>query len=108
MTQVDLDDYRVRVQPALQGTYRGRRVYTSHAPTSGPVLLHMLNLAEMYELNEMNGLNVHRLVEIMKFGFAARYVPLEFQLTVTCHPDSLTQRQNQDLRPILHGLDQSN
>lgn len=36
MAQSDLDGYRVRVRPALEGTFRGRKVYTSHAPTSGP------------------------------------------------------------------------
>ncbi|KAJ2931509.1 hypothetical protein H1R20_g5598, partial [Candolleomyces eurysporus] len=72
MSQSDLDGYSVKVRPALQGTYRSRKVYTSHAPTSGPALLHMLNLIERYPLRERNGLNVHRLVEIMKFGFAAR------------------------------------
>ncbi|KAJ3529786.1 hypothetical protein NM688_g7806 [Phlebia brevispora] len=75
MTQQDLDSYGVKVQPALQGTYRGRSVYTTHAPTSGPVLLHMLNLAEKYDnfVEEgLTGLNAHRIIEIMKFGFAAR------------------------------------
>ncbi|TEB06228.1 gamma-glutamyltranspeptidase [Coprinellus micaceus] len=72
MTQSDLDHYKVKVRPALQGTFRGRRVYTSHAPTSGPVLLHMFNLIDRYSMEERNGLNVHRIVEIMKFGFAAR------------------------------------
>lgn len=57
---------------ALEGTYRGRKVYTTHAPTSGPVLLHMLNLVENYDFLEKNALNVHRLVEVLKFGFAAR------------------------------------
>ncbi|KAJ3517206.1 hypothetical protein NLJ89_g663 [Agrocybe chaxingu] len=32
----------------------------------------MLNLIERYDMTERNVLNVHRLVEIMKFGFAAR------------------------------------
>jgi len=36
------------------------------------VLLHMFNLMERYDLTERSGLNVHRLVEAMKFGFAAR------------------------------------
>ena len=69
MTQADLDNYSVRVQPALKGSYRGRTIYTTHAPTSGPVLLHMLNLAEMFEDFVEEGrtpLNMHRLVEIMK------------------------------------------
>lgn len=68
MTLKDLEDYKVRVAPALTGTYRDRNVYTSHAPTSGPVLLHMLNLLEHYNLSGegRTGLNTHRLVEVLK------------------------------------------
>ncbi|KAG8997197.1 hypothetical protein FRB94_011144 [Tulasnella sp. JGI-2019a] len=74
MTLDDLEDYEVRVTRALEGTYRGRKVYTTHAPTSGPVLLHMLNLLENYDLGRKEDLevNLHRIVEAMKFGFAAR------------------------------------
>ncbi|KZT72190.1 gamma-glutamyltranspeptidase [Daedalea quercina L-15889] len=75
MAHEDLHNYAVHVRPALQGTYRGRKIYTQHAPTSGPVLLHMLNLVEHYENLTDEGrtpLNTHRLVEAMKFGFAAR------------------------------------
>jgi gamma-glutamyltranspeptidase/glutathione hydrolase/leukotriene-C4 hydrolase len=32
----------------------------------------MFNLIDHYGMEERNGLNVHRIVEIMKFGFAAR------------------------------------
>ncbi|KAF8798738.1 gamma-glutamyltranspeptidase [Phlegmacium glaucopus] len=72
LSHVDLENYTVSVDRALEGTYRGRKVYTTHAPTSGPVLLHMLNLVENYDFEEKNALNVHRLVEALKFGFAAR------------------------------------
>ncbi|THH27848.1 hypothetical protein EUX98_g6344 [Antrodiella citrinella] len=75
LTHEDLESYNVIVQPALQGTYRGRKIYTTHAPTSGPVLLHMLNLVEHFDdfVEEgRTGLNVHRIVEAIKFGFAAR------------------------------------
>ncbi|KAI8972210.1 gamma-glutamyltranspeptidase [Trametes punicea] len=75
LSHKDLEDYRVHVKHALQGTYRGRKVYTPHAPTSGPVLIHMLNLMEHYDHFAEEGrtiLNVHRLIEAMKFGFAAR------------------------------------
>ncbi|KAF8482933.1 gamma-glutamyltranspeptidase [Russula ochroleuca] len=74
MTHEDLVNYQVNVSRALEGTYRGLKVYTSHAPTSGPVLLHMLNLLENYDLptEGRTEVNVHRLVEAMKFGFAAR------------------------------------
>ena len=61
----------MKVYPALEGTYRGRKVYTPRAPTSGPVLLHMLNLLERYDLEGegRTGLNVHRLVEVIKCAF---------------------------------------
>jgi gamma-glutamyltranspeptidase / glutathione hydrolase / leukotriene-C4 hydrolase len=68
MSYGDLTNYTVKVQRALEGTYRGRRVYTTHAPTSGPVLLHMLNVLDHYDF-DVEGrtpLNVHRLVEAMK------------------------------------------
>ncbi|KAI0682415.1 gamma-glutamyltranspeptidase [Cytidiella melzeri] len=75
MTLEDLAGYQVIVAPALEGSYRGRKIYTTHAPTSGPVLLHMLNLLEQFADFVEEGrtsLNVHRVLEIMKFGFAAR------------------------------------
>jgi gamma-glutamyltranspeptidase/glutathione hydrolase/leukotriene-C4 hydrolase len=90
LSHADLEDYRVKVQPALEGSYHGRRIMTTQAPTSGPgnvasegdflksgthqelVLLHMLNVLEDFDLANHNGLNVHRMVEATKFGFAAR------------------------------------
>lgn len=68
-TREDLANYKVHVNRALEGTYRGKKVYTSHAPTSGPVLLHMLNLMEHYDGLEAEGrtlLNTHRYIEAMK------------------------------------------
>lgn len=74
MTNEDLENYTVKVDHALQGTYRDKKVYTSRAPTSGPVLLHILNLLERYDLigEGRTGLNIHRFIEALKFGFAAR------------------------------------
>ncbi|KAJ7725834.1 gamma-glutamyltranspeptidase [Mycena maculata] len=72
LSHADLANYTVKVDRALQGTYRGRTIYTTHAPTSGPVLLHMLNLIERFPMAARTPLNVHRIVEVLKFGFAAR------------------------------------
>ncbi|RDB16957.1 Gamma-glutamyltranspeptidase 1 [Hypsizygus marmoreus] len=72
LSHADLEGYSVKVARALEGTYRGRKVYTSHAPTSGPVLVHMLNLLEKYDIAERNSLTIHRVIEILKFGFASR------------------------------------
>jgi gamma-glutamyltranspeptidase / glutathione hydrolase / leukotriene-C4 hydrolase len=72
MTQRDLDMYDVQVRKALHGTYRGRSVYTTHAPSSGMVLLHMLNLVELikdFVEDGRTGLNTHRMVEVLKCEF---------------------------------------
>lgn len=68
MTNGDLENYSVKVDHALQGTYRDKKVYTSHAPTSGPVLLHILNILERYDLigEGQTGLNIHRFIEALK------------------------------------------
>jgi hypothetical protein len=72
LTLEDMAAYKVRVLPALSGTYRGKEdynVYTTHPPTSGGVVLHMLNLMERYNnlLDEgFTGLNAHRAVEAVK------------------------------------------
>lgn len=91
MSHTDLGNYSVKVQPALESTYRDRKVYTTHPPTSGPgepsvvflhqwrsyfvtyeVLIHLLNLLEHFDVKERNVLSIHRLVEFIKFGFASR------------------------------------
>lgn len=68
VTAEDLASYKADVQESLQGSYRGRKVYTTHAPTSGPVVLHILNLLEQYDLVKegRTALNVHRLIEALK------------------------------------------
>ena len=72
MTQEDMESYQVKVSRALEGTYRGKKVYTPHAPTSGPVLLHMLNLVEHYDDWVEEGrtvLSAHRFIEAMKCAY---------------------------------------
>jgi len=72
LSHEDLNSYRVHVERALEGSYRGRKIYTTSAPGSGPLLLQMLNVLENYDLGERTALNVHRVVETMKFAFASR------------------------------------
>ena len=52
----------MKVSRALEGSYRGRKVYTTDAPTSGPALLHMLNLVERFDFigEGRTALNVER------------------------------------------------
>ena len=85
MIHEDLANYTALVYPALSGTYRGRRVYVPKAPTSGPVLLHMLNLLEKYDLKGegRTGLNTHRFVEVMKCSWQSSF---SSECLLTSHP----------------------
>jgi gamma-glutamyltranspeptidase/glutathione hydrolase/leukotriene-C4 hydrolase len=70
----DMANYSVIVKPALSGPFMGRNVYVPGAPTSGPVLLHMLRLAEKLGIadhvgdftEKEIGRRVHLTVECMK------------------------------------------
>lgn len=74
MALEDLANYTPKINKALEGSYRGYKIHTTHAPTSGPVLLHMFNLAERLDIANVDdvGLQTHFRVECMKYGFAAR------------------------------------
>ncbi len=76
LTLQDLQDYSVVVRPALQGSWLGKKVFTTHAPTSGPVLLSILNMLSLIpdfaSTPEVTSLNMHRFIETLKFGFGQR------------------------------------
>jgi gamma-glutamyltranspeptidase/glutathione hydrolase/leukotriene-C4 hydrolase len=74
ITLQDFKNYRPVIRRTMSTYYKGRKVTTCSAPTSGPVLLSVLNLVERFQLQVegLIGLNVHRLVEAFKFGYAFR------------------------------------
>ncbi|CEP11108.1 hypothetical protein [Parasitella parasitica] len=75
MTLADLGNYKALSRPVVSTSYHGYKIFTTSAPTSGPILLNILNLVEPYNFAQdgrRNTLNMHRLVEAFKFGYAAR------------------------------------
>lgn len=75
ITLEDLKNYRALSRPVISTGYHNHKIFTTSAPTSGPVLLNILNLIEPYNFAQDGGrttLNMHRLVEAFKFGYAAR------------------------------------
>ncbi|OBZ91543.1 Gamma-glutamyltranspeptidase 1 [Choanephora cucurbitarum] len=74
MTLDDLQSYRPMIRPTIHTYYNGRKVTTCSEPTSGTVLLSVLNLIERFQfkVEGLTGLNIHRLVEAFKFGYAFR------------------------------------
>ncbi|KAF9374942.1 hypothetical protein BGX21_003989 [Mortierella sp. AD011] len=75
---LDMDDmksYKPLLKEPMVGYYQGRKIYTTPAPTSGPVLISILNILERYDLGRFKqnaNVEAHRLVEAMKFGYAQR------------------------------------
>ncbi|KAI9475132.1 hypothetical protein LPJ78_000373 [Coemansia sp. RSA 989] len=74
LTTDDFARYTVVEREPIETYYHGRRVITGSAPTSGSILLNMLNVVEGFTLalDGPTALNYHRLVEAMKFGAAQR------------------------------------
>jgi gamma-glutamyltranspeptidase/glutathione hydrolase/leukotriene-C4 hydrolase len=75
ITLEDLKNYKALNRPVISTTYHNFKIFTTSAPTSGPVLLNILNLIEPYNFYKDGGrntLNMHRLVEAFKFAYAAR------------------------------------
>lgn len=72
MTLKDMSNYRAVHRPVVNTTYHGNRVFSASAPTSGPILLNVLNLIEAYNFTKVSALNYHRFTEALKFGYSAR------------------------------------
>ncbi|CAG8518976.1 9677_t:CDS:10 [Dentiscutata erythropus] len=72
MTLEDLENYRPIVREPLVGFYRDRKIVTAPEPASGTILIFLLNILEKYEskTNQINGLDLHRIIEALKFGYA--------------------------------------
>ncbi|GAA5795294.1 hypothetical protein HPULCUR_000649 [Helicostylum pulchrum] len=74
ITLEDFKSYQPIVRRTVSTYYNGRKVTTCSQPTSGPILLSALNLIERFQfkVDGLTGLNLHRLMEAFKFGYAFR------------------------------------
>jgi gamma-glutamyltranspeptidase/glutathione hydrolase len=73
MTLEDLAKYEVSVRDAIQIDYRGYRMFSTPAPSSGTVALSTFKTIEGYNmsLSEDLKLNTHRLDEAIRFAYGA-------------------------------------
>ncbi|CED82833.1 Gamma-glutamyltransferase [Phaffia rhodozyma] len=72
----DMANYQAHVRPALSMRYRNHTVYAPQAPSSGSLVLSTLNTMNGYEPfgreADPSDVNIHRLVESMKFAYGER------------------------------------
>ncbi|KAJ2161649.1 hypothetical protein GGF46_001331 [Coemansia sp. RSA 552] len=74
LTPEDFANYTAVDRVPVEAFYHGRRVITGPPPTSGSILLNMLNIVEGFTLalDGANPVNYHHIVEAMKYGAAQR------------------------------------
>ena len=86
MTLDDFKKYKVITRPAVSTMFRGRRLFSTGAPSSGAVALSILKTMEQFPATGLNGdsgydsdgqnskvnLSTHRFDEAMRFGYGAR------------------------------------
>ncbi|KAL3475211.1 gamma-glutamyltranspeptidase [Aspergillus californicus] len=77
MTLDDLQNYTVAVRDVAQIDYRGYRITSTTAPSSGAVALNMLKVLDTYGplfASDNVNLSTHRMDEAMRFGYGLRTV----------------------------------
>lgn len=74
VTKEDFANYQAIVKPALSTTYLNRTVWTTENPSSGPMMIYLLNILEGFRLNRVprTELEEHRFIESLKYAFARR------------------------------------
>lgn len=73
MTLEDLADYEAIIRPSINMTYRGYKLFSSGAPSSGAVCLSTLKTMETYDTEDTKhgNLTLHRFIESMRFAYGA-------------------------------------
>jgi len=74
MTLADLANYTVEIRQTSNITYRGFRIHSGSAPSSGAVVLSIMKIIEGYDMSTPSQLNfsTHYLDEGMRFAYGQR------------------------------------
>lgn len=75
MTMQDLKNYTVVIRKPIEIEYRGYKLHSCGAPSSGPVALAVMKIVEGYKdfgWSSSLNLSTHRLDEAMRFGYGMR------------------------------------
>ncbi|EPE07541.1 gamma-glutamyltranspeptidase [Ophiostoma piceae UAMH 11346] len=77
ITLDDLENFQLVLRPAVNTTFRGRRLFSTGAPSSGAIVLSVLKTMEQFPIVDSDGnsdanLTTHRFDEALRFGYGAR------------------------------------
>lgn len=74
LTMNDMKSYRALAKQPISIDFRGFKLYSTGAPSSGSVMLNMLKTMEQYPVADLvdTNLTTHRFIEAMRFAYGAR------------------------------------
>ncbi|ROW10671.1 hypothetical protein VPNG_05092 [Cytospora leucostoma] len=74
LTLDDLRSYKVYSKQPISIDFRGFKLYSTGAPSSGSIMLSMLKTMEQYPQSDLadTNLTTHRFIEAMRFAYGAR------------------------------------
>ncbi len=74
MTLSDLEKYAVEIRPTSKITYRGFKMHSGSAPSSGAVVMSIMKIVEGYDMSTPSQLNfsTHYMDEAMRFAYGQR------------------------------------
>lgn len=74
LTLDDMRSYEAISKPALSIDFRGFKLHSTGAPSSGSIMLNMLKTMEQYPVSDLSDTNLttHRFIEAMRFAYGAR------------------------------------
>lgn len=69
-----MKNYKVITRKTVSTSYRGYKLFSTSAPSSGSVALNIIKVIEKYNMSDpsLEGLNIHRVDEAMRWAYAAR------------------------------------
>ncbi|KAK4181151.1 gamma-glutamyltranspeptidase [Triangularia setosa] len=106
MTHDDMREYTVRLKQPLSIDYRGFKLFTTNAPSSGAVTLNILKVMEQFPPEDLadKNLTAHRLAEAMKFAYGARQElgdPDFIRGLTTFQKTMLSEKKAQQIRKMI-------
>lgn len=74
LTLDDFSSYTILAKPPVSIDFRGFKLYSTRAPSSGAIMLNILKTMEQYPVSDLadTNLTTHRFLEAMRFAYGAR------------------------------------
>ena len=109
MTLADLANYTVAIRPPSNITYRGFKIHSGSAPSSGAVVLSTMKIVEGYDMSTPSNLwlSTHYLDEGMRFAYGQRSLlgdPSFLPNLTTYQQNMYSEKEADEIRSKIEGF----